>query len=127
MNASIKKELALHIASTIQDFIGTDTDDLHQNMFNTDHYVIGYYQANEMLKTWGVDAFEAIEFVKEYEMDNFGEFNTKINSESIVNMMVYIVGEEVLQEAINEYSIITDDTELTNEAIEIIIETLDIK
>ena len=37
-----------------------------------------------------------IDYVIDYEKANFGETNTKINSEAIVNMLAYILGEELI-------------------------------
>lgn len=68
-------------------------DDIHHEVFNTDYFIIGYYNAKQWLKTHDIDVFDLIEFVQEYEKDNFGETTTKINSESMVNMFSYIVGE----------------------------------
>lgn len=98
MKTSIKKELAQHILDSINDGIidNNNRDDWHFHLFNEDYYIIGYYQASEWLKTHDLDAFEAIDIVKDYEIDNFGEFTTKTNSESIVNMLAYIFGEELL-------------------------------
>jgi hypothetical protein len=45
----------------------------------------------------GSYAFDIINFVKEYEQDNFGECTTDLTSpEKIVNMYVYIIGEEIV-------------------------------
>ena len=71
--------------------------DLHDEVFNTDDYIIGTYQAKEALKKY--DVFEAIEKVQTYEKDNFGEIYTDLsNPEKLVNMLYYIIGEEVLFE-----------------------------
>lgn len=94
--------------------------DLHNEVFNTDYYIIGTYQAKEALKEY--DVFEAIELVQEYEMDNFGEVNTELsNPEKLINMVYYIVGDEVIAEmyeieAFNENWNGCADEE-TNEAI----------
>ena len=68
-------------------------DDLHHEVFNTDHFIIGYYNAKQWMKQHDIDAFDLIDFVQDYERDNFGETNTQINAESMVNMFSYIVGE----------------------------------
>ena len=73
-------------------------DDLHCEVFNTDYFIIGYYQANKWIEENFNSTFEAIEIVKDYEMANFGEFNTELNSEKIANMLSYICGEEVISE-----------------------------
>lgn len=71
--------------------------DLHNEVFNTDYYIIGTYQAKEALKEY--DVFEAIELVQEYEKDNFGEIYTDLsNPEKLINMVYYIIGEEVIAE-----------------------------
>lgn len=71
--------------------------DLHNEVFNTDYYIIGTYQAKEALKDYGV--FEAIERVQAYEKDNFGEIYTDLSDpEKLINMLYYIIGEEVLFE-----------------------------
>lgn len=71
--------------------------DLHNEVFNTDYYIIGTYQAKEALKEY--DVFEAIEKVQAYEKDNFGEIYTDLsNPEKLINMLYYIIGEEVLFE-----------------------------
>lgn len=72
--------------------------DLHNKLFNEDHFVIGYYNAEQILNKSEFGIFEAIKKVVEYEKSNFGETTTKINSEAICNMLAYIVGEELLGE-----------------------------
>ena len=71
--------------------------DLHNEVFNTDYYIIGTYQAKKALEEY--DVFDAIEKVQTYEKDNFGEVYTDLsNPEKLVNMLYYIIGEEVLYE-----------------------------
>ena len=43
-------------------------DDLHHHAFNSDYYIIGTYQATQWL---GNETFNIINFIKEYENDNF--------------------------------------------------------
>jgi len=98
MKNSIKTELENHILDRINDGVITNEnkDDWHFHCFNEDYYIIGYYNAEEWLKKHNLDTFEVIEIVKNYEIDNFGEFWTYINSESIVNMLAYIYGEKII-------------------------------
>ena len=71
-------------------------DDLHHHVFNTDYYIIGTYQATQWL---GNETFNIINFIKEYENDNFGEVYTDFSSpENVVNMYVYIIGEDIVSE-----------------------------
>jgi hypothetical protein len=73
--------------------------DLHHEIFNTDYYIIGYYDAEEWLKNNG-GIFSNIEIIKDYENDNFGDVNTDFSSsEAVCNMIVYIAGENVLQQS----------------------------
>ena len=83
-----------------KDFIENNLDDLHHEIFNTDYYIIGRYEAKKWL---GDQVFNVIEIIREYEEFNFGEVNTDFSEpEKIVNMYVYIIGEQIVQEYINE-------------------------
>jgi hypothetical protein len=99
MNNSIKTELKAHVLSFIQCNVLTadNQDEWHNIAFNEDHYLIGYYNCEQWLIKHNVGAFEAIETIVEYEEGNFGEVHTKLdNAESVVNMYVYIQGEELM-------------------------------
>lgn len=100
--------------------------DLHNEVFNTDYYIIGTYQAKEYLNEYGI--FEAIEEVQEYENNNFGEVFTNIaNPEKLVNMLYYIIGEEVIIEignVINEFWNCYADNDTNNTIIEVLKEML---
>ena len=86
---TIKENLAYD-----KDYLDKDINDIHFDLFNTDYYIIGYYQAEKWLKN---NVFQVIEFIKEYEQYNFGEVTTDLSSsESVVNMYVYIIGEQLL-------------------------------
>jgi len=92
------KEIANDAIDKLKDGIGSGTTgaDLHNDLFNSDYYIIGYYKAEQwLINNTGV--FNGISIVKEYEESNFGEVNTDLSSsEKVVNMLVYIAGEEVL-------------------------------
>lgn len=76
---------------------GTYTSDLHHELYNVDYFIIGTYKAKQFLNKYGV--FEAIEKVTAYEKDHFGEINTDIsNPEKLVNMLAYVIGEELLND-----------------------------
>ena len=119
-NKSVIDELKNHIIDRLPDQLDQDFDDLHNRMFNEDYYIVGYYQAKEWLKKHNIDAFECIEYVQEYEISNFGETNTKINSESMVNMFTYILGEEI----ISHYDLNNFDGAICQEHIDQFIEDL---
>jgi len=82
-----------------KDIIENNLDDLHHEIFNTDYYIIGRYEATKWL---GDQVFNVINIIKEYENDNFGEVNTDFSeAEKVVNMYVYIIGEEIVANYIN--------------------------
>jgi len=92
------KEIAQDAIDKLTDGIGQTQYgcDLHNDLFNSDYYIIGYYQAEQwLINNTGV--FNGISIIQDYENDNFGEVNTDLSSsEKVVNMLVYIAGEEVL-------------------------------
>jgi len=101
---------------------GTYGCDLHNELFNTDYFIIGYYNAEQwLIKNPGI--FAAIEEIKEYEQDNFGQVSTDLSSsEKVVNMYAYIKGAELLNDCptlINKW-----DDKLSDEDIAAIKEEL---
>jgi len=97
MKESIRAELLEHIESKRADYNGHPSD-FHNFAFNEDHYIIGYYNAEQWLISHDLSAWDAITDVREYKRDNFGEISNNVNSESIVNMLAYIYGEELINE-----------------------------
>jgi len=94
---TMKEEARERIIECLKDGYTGYYCDLHNEVFNTDYYIIGTYQAEEALKEYGV--FEAIEKVQTYEKENFGELYTDLSDpEKVINMLFYIIGEEVLWE-----------------------------
>ena len=95
--------------------------DLHNEVFNTDYYIIGTYKAKEALSEY--DVWEALEKVQTYEEENFGQIYTDLsNPEKLVNMLYYIIGEEVLYEMMDGVKAWEDNydnraTDETNAAI----------
>jgi len=80
--------------------IKENIDDLHHDIFNTDYYIIGRYEAKKWL---GDQVFNIIETIREYEEFNFGEVNTDFSEpEKVVNMYVYIIGEEIVADYRNQ-------------------------
>lgn len=72
--------------------------DLHNDLFNQDYFIVYHSRAIQWLKECDIDTFDAIDEVFQYEKDNFGEVNTEVNPEAIVNMYAYIAGEAILSE-----------------------------
>jgi DNA replication protein DnaC len=94
------KEIKAHFEDFInengEDWVNEHKEDLHHEIFNTDDYIIGRFQATKWL---GDQVFNIINIIKEYENDNFGSVNTDFSEvEKVVNMYVYIIGEEIVSE-----------------------------
>jgi len=107
MNTSTKQELTSYIIDKLNDLKGSNIYgcDLHNEIFNTDYFIIGYYQCEQWLMANG-GVFNAIQEIKEYEEGNFGNVMTDLSSsEKVCNMYVYILGEQILNnsEILREY------------------------
>lgn len=98
---AMREEARAAIIEALKNGFDDYYSDLHHEVFNTDYYIIGTYKAKEALKEY--DVWEAIEKVQTYEKNNFGEVYTDLsNPEKLVNMLYYIIGEEVLFEMMND-------------------------
>ena len=103
----MKQEAIEAIIEALEDGYSGYYCDLHNEVFNTDWYIIGTYAAKEALREY--DVFEAIELVQDYENENFGEVNTELsNPEKLINMVYYIIGDEVICE-MNEIEAFSDN------------------
>ena len=72
--------------------------DVHRakdDVVNDDWYMIGYYQCDQWLIKHDVTVWEAIAFVMEYEKEHYGASRVYTNSEDTVNMIAYIIGQDV--------------------------------
>ena len=107
------------VFNDIWDFISdehvgdVDMVELHQLIFNTDYCYFSDGDAIDDLEEYG--AFDAIEEVRQYEMDNFGRFETDITPMAIGNMLHYIKGAEMLDRIfetrqIEEGDVLNDET-----------------
>ena len=104
-----RQEIIDFAKERIQDIYDYDKDkvtldnvyDLHHEIFNTDYYIIGRYQAKQWM---GADAFDCIGDIQEYEKNNFGQVTTDLSEpEHVVNMYVYVIGEEILEDVVTEF------------------------
>lgn len=103
--------------------------ELHHEVFNTDYYIIGTYEAKQALTQYGV--FEAIGEIQEYETDHFGEIFTKLeNPENVANMLYYLTGEKAMEMIQESNDLLSDswndsvNDEIGNSLIETIKELL---
>lgn len=105
MNISpkLRKELLSHIQDKINDEVVTDDnfEDLHFHCSNEDYYIVYHSCAIQWLEDHDISAFEAIGEVIQWEQDTLGEVSLKvedINPEKIVNLYVYVAGEQLINE-----------------------------
>lgn len=106
MTTRIQHDVIEMVLDAISDNRLTDMEvsEIHNEVFNTDYFIIGSRDAEQYLQEFGV--FEAIHIVKRYELINYGECITDLSDpEKLVNMLVYVQGEELL----NSLSVITDN------------------
>lgn len=107
MNQSIKCELLEYMETGIEEMrrykeLSSDISEVHHKLFNEDYYIIGYYQAEQWMLKHNITAFKGIEYVHDYESFHFGEKRDYTDAEALVNMIVYIKGEELLYELESE-------------------------
>lgn len=106
MKDSIRDEFKQRAIDYVNDGILTEEnkDEWHFYLFNEDYYIIGYRRAENWLTLHDISPFEAIGIVKDYQEENFGETDLDYSSsESVVNMLAYILGEEWMQEDGEEF------------------------
>ena len=124
------KTLIKEVKETALDFLKENSEhatihgcDLHNEIFNTDYFCVYTHECKKYLEEYGV--FEAIEKVKEYEEFNFGEVATDLSDPfKLLNMLVYILGEEYL----NNSNTLTNelwDIYIPQEKFQVIIEELE--
>ena len=93
----LKQDVREYIIQQLNDDVGLDQhiSDLHHYLLNQDYFIIGYYKAEQWLKKDSI--FNAIEIIKNYENNNFGQVSTDLSSsENVANMLAYILGEQIL-------------------------------
>ena len=100
-------EIKAYVLDRIEEHADYDLDslkephDLGHEIYNTDYYIVGTWQAKQWL---GSDVFDVIEHIKYYQQSEFGEVITDFSSpEEIVNMFVYIIGDQNIHELVEQY------------------------
>lgn len=98
---AMREEARAAIIEALKDGYTGYYSDLHNEVFNTDYYIIGTHEAKKALEEYGV--WDAIKKVQTYEKDTFGEIYTDISDpEKLINTLYYIIGEEVLYEMMDD-------------------------
>ena len=82
------------------EWVLANLEDLHNYAFNQDYYIIGTARAIEWM---GSCSWDIMNFVRSYEVDNFGELQTDLSDpERLVNMYVYIIGAHIVDQYVSE-------------------------
>lgn len=115
--------------STIADELengSNSLEDIQMNTTNKDLWIIGTYKASQALEEFNENdqlytsttlngVFGAIEYVKNYETEQFGLVNTDLSDpEEVANMVAYINMEYVLTDISNDFDIDIEE-ELTDQ------------
>ena len=92
---SLRQDVKSYGIDRLRDGIGEgDALDLHHHVYNEDYFIIGTDEAKQWL---GDLVFDAIEEIRGYEQENYGEVTTDFSDpEQVANMIAYILGEEIL-------------------------------
>ena len=97
-------------------------DDIFNDLFNSDYYIIDYKEAEEALQEYGI--FNALEEVQEFDVENFGEWDTDYaDPEKVANMLEYIHASKHMQDMLDRAGLELDD-ETTAENVDKFIKTL---
>lgn len=122
--------------STIADELengSNSLEDIQMNTTNNDLWIIGTYKASQALEEFSEEdqlytstnlngVFGAIEYVKNYETEQFGMVNTDLTDpEKVANMVAYINIEYVLNDLSNEFDIDIEE-ELTDQQADSIVD-----
>ena len=121
--------------STIADELengSNSLEDIQMNTTNNNLWIIGTYKASQALEEFSEEdqlytstnlngVFGAIEYVKNYETEQFGRVNTDlIDPEKVANMVAYINMEYVLTDISDEFDIDIEE-ELTDQQADSIV------
>ena len=112
------------LINKLNDGIGLDISiyDLHHELCNLDYFIIGTYKAKQWL---GDHAFDAIEKIKQWELEVIGEVSTDFSDpEKICNMLAYVIGEDLLAQCKTYLDAMHDEILLDQTHIDKIIEQL---
>lgn len=97
-------------------------DDVFNDLFNSDYYIIGYKEAEDALEGYGI--FKAIEEVQNFDCETWGHWYTDAsNPEALANTLEYIHASEYMQDMLDRAGLELDD-ETTTENVNKFIKTL---
>ena len=125
--------------STIEDALDNGNctlEDIQMNTTNNDLWIIGTYKASQALEEFSEEdqlyasttlngVFGAIEYVKNYETEQFGLVNTDLTDpEEVASMVAYINMECVLNDLSEEFDLDFVE-ELTDQQVDSIVKYID--
>ena len=97
-------------------------DDVFNDLFNSDYYIVGYQEAADALKEYGI--FNALEEVQQFDVENFGHWDTDYTDpEKVANVLEYIHANEYMQDMLGRACLAMYD-ETTTENVNKFIKTL---
>ena len=120
-NTSFSEETILdYIATNVMDYESNNClDNVFNDLFNSNYWIIGAFEASQELNNFdGYEhetqldgVFGAIEFVQNYELQEFGKVQTEDISdpERLANMVAYIMGENAFNEILDKTGLNMDD------------------
>ena len=126
MSKEFSYDTMLTIVENALDDGNRTLEDIQMNTTNVDPWIIGTYKASEALGKFNVKdmlytstnltgVFGAIEYIKDYETDQFGTVNTDLSDpEKVASMVAFINMECVLNDLSNDFDIDWSD-ELTDQ------------
>ena len=97
-------------------------EDVFNDLFNSDYYIIGCKEAADALKEYGI--FKALEEVQEFDVENFGHWDTDYTDpEKIANILEYIHASEYMGDMLDRAGLDMSD-ETTTKNVNKLIKTL---
>ena len=120
-DTSFSEETILdYIATNVMDYESNNClDNVFNDLFNSNYWIIGTFEASQELNNFdgyehgtALDGvFGAIEFVKNYEQQEFGEVQADDISdpEKLSNLVAYIMGENTFNEILDKTGLDMDD------------------
>lgn len=97
-------------------------EEVFNDLFNNDYYIIGYKEAADALEEYGV--FNALEEVQQFDIENFGHWDTDYTDpEKVANMLEYIHASEYMRDMLDRAGLYLED-ETTTENVNLLVDTL---
>ena len=119
------EEIKETLLDNLDGYEGIDSytfDDVFDDLFASDYYIISYKEAAAALEKYGI--FNALEEVQRWDIANFGHWDTDYTDpEKIANMLEYIHASEYMQDMLDRAGLGMYD-ETTPENVNKLIETL---